>query len=88
MSGLDLNDGECDWVRSPLEHNAVAAIESAAQRLGMDPAVLAERLAKGGIAELVEAARHGVSELQYKVHAPTYSAASDLKDALQLFAKE
>jgi hypothetical protein len=37
--------------------HAVNAIKTAAQRLGLDPAVLAERLAKGGIAELVEAAR-------------------------------
>jgi hypothetical protein len=64
--------------------DSVASIESAAHRLGLDPAVLAERLAKGGIAELVEAAIH------YKMSDgdPLDEPSQTLDAALKLFAKE
>jgi hypothetical protein len=62
--------------------NSVIAIETAAQRLGLDPAVLAERLAKGGIAELVEA----LSSLRSED--VSEGACNEADAALQPFSKE
>lgn len=81
MSGIDPDD----WARSDYEINCVRAIETAAAKLGMDPATLATNCANGEIGTLAEASRFSLTELRYDVHGPAYVAATDVESALQPF---